>query len=76
MIGWTPLHEACIRGHHEVVKILLEAGADINAQGLDQDSPLHDAVSNDHEEVSEYYKSRPPVVPTRYYALNTNISNL
>jgi prolyl 4-hydroxylase len=30
--GWTPLHESARAGHKEIVKFLLEAGADINAK--------------------------------------------
>ena len=29
--GWTPLHEACSRGHPDVVKVLLKYNADVNA---------------------------------------------
>jgi prolyl 4-hydroxylase len=28
--GWHPLHEAAVHGHPDVVKFLLEAGADVN----------------------------------------------
>ena len=28
--GWTVLQEACWNGHDEIVKILLQAGADLN----------------------------------------------
>jgi ankyrin repeat protein len=31
-IGWTPLHEASYYGHIEVVRLLLDRGADIQAQ--------------------------------------------
>jgi ATP-dependent Clp protease ATP-binding subunit ClpB len=31
-LGWTPLHVAVINGYTEVVKLLLNAGADIDAQ--------------------------------------------
>ena len=30
--GWTALHVACMNGHDKVVKILLQAGADLNIQ--------------------------------------------
>ncbi|KAF5012831.1 hypothetical protein FDECE_1120 [Fusarium decemcellulare] len=58
--GWTPLHYACqvednYEGHHNkgrrnkerytnVVRDLLRAGADINAQGRDRVAPLHCAA--------------------------------
>jgi hypothetical protein len=31
-IGWTPLHRASYYGHIEVVRLLLDRGADIQAQ--------------------------------------------
>lgn len=40
-IGWTPLHEACNHGHYNVAMILVKAGADVNARGLGDDTPLH-----------------------------------
>nr|CAD7571609.1 unnamed protein product [Timema californicum] len=46
--GWTPLHEACNRGWYKVTLALLEAGATVNARGLDDDTPLHDAAVNGH----------------------------
>lgn len=39
--GWTPLHEACNHGHYAVAQILVKAGANVNARGLDDDTPLH-----------------------------------
>ena len=50
-VGWTPLHEACVYGHTKVVLLLLKHGANVNARGMDGDSPLHDAVANAHLEV-------------------------
>lgn len=40
-IGWTPLHEACNHGHYNVAFTLVKAGANVNARGLDDDTPLH-----------------------------------
>jgi len=57
IIGWTPLHEASNHGRISVARELLRAGADSNAQGLDNNSPLHDAAINGHVEVR---RSRSP----------------
>lgn len=46
--GWTPLHEACLNGHAEIVELLLQEGADADAMGGDGDTPLHDAIGNGH----------------------------
>ena len=36
----------------EIVKALIEHGADVNVRGLDGDTPLHDAAVNGHEEIT------------------------
>ena len=49
--GWTPLHEACNFGNSDIVRALLEFGANVNdpggihCQGI---TPLHDATLNGH----------------------------
>ncbi|XP_064097781.1 ankyrin repeat domain-containing protein 11-like isoform X10 [Macrobrachium nipponense] len=48
LLCWSALHEACNRGFYGVSKLLIEAGADVNAKGLDNDTPLHDACINNH----------------------------
>lgn len=50
--GWTPLHEACNHGWLGVAKRLLQSGAEVNARGLDDDTPLHDAAINGHAKVT------------------------
>ncbi|XP_078384426.1 oxysterol-binding protein-related protein 1-like [Oculina patagonica] len=42
--GWTPLHLAAYFGHMNVVKALLEKGADVNARNGMGDTPLHRAA--------------------------------
>lgn len=44
--GWTPLHEACNHGHYNVALTLVKAGANVNARGLDDDTPLHGKLIN------------------------------
>ena len=51
--GWTPLHEACNHGYHNIAKYLLESGANVNSKGFENDYPLHDAVSSNHHDVSK-----------------------
>ena len=51
--GWTPLHEACNHGWLSVAKHLLKAGASCNVQGLENDTPLHDAAGNGHYKVRD-----------------------
>lgn len=57
LAGWTPLHEACNHGSTEVARQLLKAGANVNVQGLDNDTPLHDAAGNGHVKVSSLNSS-------------------
>jgi len=48
--GWTPLHLAVFFGHIDLVRFLLEAGAEIDALSKNgQDlTPLHSALANPH----------------------------
>lgn len=50
--GWHPLHDAVLKGNVQVVKLLLDHGANINQQTDDNENPLSIAVDNhgeDHE---------------------------
>lgn len=51
IIGWTALHEACNRGWLNVARQLLKAGANVNVQGFENDTPLHDASGNGYSKV-------------------------
>ena len=46
LAGWTPLHEACNQGNLDIVKILIEHNADMNALGYQNNTPLHEAALN------------------------------
>ena len=50
--GWTPLHEACWSGSLDAARHLLAAGADANAVGDDNETPLHDAARTGNASVA------------------------
>lgn len=49
--GNTPLQIAAINGAEDIVKLLLEAGCNVDCVNYDKDTPLLDAVDNGHLEV-------------------------
>ncbi|AGO11546.1 AaceriADL244Wp [[Ashbya] aceris (nom. inval.)] len=51
--GNSPLHEAALNGHLEVVKLLIRHGANVNIQSYEmfKDTPLIDASANGHLDV-------------------------
>lgn len=50
----TPLIEAARRGHLDTVKVLVEAGADVNLQGEAWYGPLHCAAYGGHLDTVKY----------------------
>jgi len=49
--GETPLHILAIWGDVEAAKVLLDAGADIDALGEEDHTPLHEAIHQRHIEM-------------------------
>lgn len=45
--GMTPLHEACVYGHADAVKLLMDAGADDTLKNSRGNTPAHCAVRHD-----------------------------
>jgi ankyrin repeat protein len=50
----TPLHLAAIRGHTNIARILVNAGADRNVKDFDDNTPLHYASEYGHFECIIY----------------------
>ena len=69
----TALYTACVNGDLEIVKILVEAGADMNETAVFKDgsnaSPLWVAARNNHLEVCRYLLSKGARVNNGYSAL-------
>ncbi|XP_030751415.1 uncharacterized protein LOC115878949, partial [Sitophilus oryzae] len=52
-LGWSPLHRACEEGNLDVVRVLLDAGANVSDVTKFKDTPLHRAVGKGHEGIVE-----------------------
>ncbi len=52
--GRTPLHWACEVVHSEVLKFLVEKGADVNARSGFRDTPLHVAAQSGNTDVFKF----------------------
>jgi len=56
--GYTPLHEACSRGNKDIVKLLLESGADTLARTAG-DLPFTLARLSGHDEICDMIRAFP-----------------
>ena len=52
--GNTPLHLAAFKGLFEIVKLLVESGADIDARNINKETPVCVSNRENHKEISEY----------------------
>ena len=52
--GDTPLHYAVIRENFEIVKLLVQCGADVNAENNICKTPLHEAVKSGTYEMVDF----------------------
>ena len=55
--GYTPLMEAAVRGHSEIVRVLIKNGARIDLKDNNGKTALQMAESNNHREVIQILKS-------------------
>jgi ankyrin repeat protein len=50
---WTPIHLSTAYGHLEIVKLLLERGADVHAVNDEGETPYQVALQQGYREVAE-----------------------
>ncbi len=66
--GYTPLHNAVDYGHLDIVKYLLENGADVNAKDKNGRAPLYYAFTGEKLEILKYILKK---FPRPYFGWDT-----
>ncbi|XP_045462263.1 protein phosphatase 1 regulatory subunit 12B isoform X2 [Harmonia axyridis] len=69
--GATPLHVACAKGYTDVLKVLLQCGADLDAQDVDGWTPLHAAAHWGQKEVCQLLAENLADMDTKNYVGQT-----
>ncbi|XP_044766676.1 protein phosphatase 1 regulatory subunit 12B isoform X8 [Coccinella septempunctata] len=69
--GATPLHVASAKGYTDVIKVLLQCGADLDAQDVDGWTPLHAAVHWGQKEVCQLLAENLADMDTKNYVGQT-----
>ena len=68
---WTALHLACLKGHVDVVKVLILNGADTSAITYEDNTALHIATQNNHVDVVTFLIQNGMDVNVRSWCLRT-----
>ena len=50
---WTPLHGAAFNNKHDIAKVLLAHGANVNARDQRKNTPLHQAAANSNHDIAK-----------------------
>ena len=50
---WTPVHKSAANGHLEIVKLLLERGADIHAVNAEGETPYQVSLQSGEREIAD-----------------------
>uniref|UniRef100_A0A6P7H2Z4 Ankyrin repeat domain-containing protein 7-like n=1 Tax=Diabrotica virgifera virgifera TaxID=50390 RepID=A0A6P7H2Z4_DIAVI len=60
----TPLHVACLNGHHSMVTRLLKYGAKLNVLDIERETPLFKSVRGGNKALTKYLITQKAVVNT------------